>query len=95
MVCGSTSHQHLYCCTHDLLATLVNEREFALSEEAHQWLAGMKCPQEYIELFEKHGYFKLSFIATMTAEVLLGNLDLCFFFFPFFAFQSVTVSFCH
>ncbi|KAL5496346.1 hypothetical protein EMCRGX_G012610 [Ephydatia muelleri] len=49
---------------------LVNEREFMLSDQVRQWLADVECPLEYVDLFERHGYFKLSFIAGMTAEDL-------------------------
>lgn len=49
--------------------TLVNEREFKLSDQVRQWLADVECPPEYADMFERHGYFKLSFIAGMTAEV--------------------------
>ena len=41
-----------------------------LSDQVRQWLADVECPLEYVDLFERHGYFKLSFIAGMTAEVL-------------------------
>ena len=48
----------------------MNEREFMLSDQVRQWLGKMECLLEYAEMFEKHGYFKLSFVAGMTAEVL-------------------------
>ena len=60
----------LYCTSRIIIATLVNEREFVLSDQVRQWLGEKECLPEYAEMFEKHGYFKLSFVAGMTAEVL-------------------------
>ena len=48
----------------------MNEREFMLSDQVRQWLGEKECLPEYAEMFEKHGYFRLSFVAGMTAEVL-------------------------
>ena len=59
-----------YCSIFHVPEILVNEREFMLSDQVRQWLADVECPLEYVDMFERHGYFKLSFIAGMTAEVL-------------------------
>ena len=52
-----------------LLATLMtDEAVFKIRHKVRNWLRSMKC-SEYEEIFEKHGYFKLSFVAEMKAEV--------------------------
>ena len=55
---------------HMLCIADINETQFQLSDQVKRWLLEMGC-QQYEDIFKKHGYFKLSFIAGMTAEVLL------------------------